>query len=51
MMYNSIGCEYILQNDKFISVIFMYYINFAIFDCFKLKKKTKLNPSENHEKI
>ena len=39
-MYNSTGCEQIVQNDKFISVILIYYFDFAIFKiyfhCFKI---------------
>ena len=52
-MYNSTGCEHILQNGKFISVIFIYYFNFAIFKYIfivlikkKEKEQTK-NPSKN----
>ena len=30
-MYNSTGYEYIVQNDKFLSVIFIYCFNFTIY--------------------
>ena len=31
VMYNSTGYEYIVQNDKFLSVIFIYCFNFTIY--------------------
>ena len=31
IMYNSTGYEHIVQNDKFLSVIFIYCFNFTIY--------------------
>ena len=34
--YNSRGCEHIVQNDNFISVIFLCFFNFAVLVVFLL---------------
>ena len=50
-MYNA-GCERIVQNDKFVVVIFTFRNFLMYFHCFKLKKKKDEtgNPSKKHEK-
>ena len=36
IMYNRTECEDIVQIDNFVSVIFIYYLNFAAFYIFSL---------------